>query len=129
MDGRFGRSGVSEEGCFILSFSNSSSEDSASALPLFECPKIVLWKQIGGILCDQDENVSLAHYFLNLFPKVIDEHFKKPGISMFPKEFLLKLEEFLLLLHTFLPNGQLLFANSQLIKYLKKETDTLLLSK
>jgi len=80
------------------------------------------------LLCEESENRLLGCHFLNVFTKILDDQFKKNSIAASPKEYLSKLEEFLVVLHTFLPNGQLLFMNSQYTKQLRKEVDSILLS-
>jgi len=82
---------------------------------------------IYSLCCQEEENSLLASQFLHLFPKILDEHYKKPGISSSPKEFLSRPEEFLVLLHFFLPNGHLLFITTQFAKQLRKDAETLLL--
>jgi len=113
--------GKNEEGVFRLARSEKS--------PLLT----IVWKQIGSVIyslaCEEEENIVLASQFLNLFPKILDEQYKKPGICANPKEFLSKPEEFLVLLHFFLPNGQLLFILTQFGKQLRKDAETILLSK
>jgi len=100
---------------------------------VFSTPKIVLWKLVHScaytLICEVDENRLLASNFLELFPSILNEHFKNPQISAQPKEFLVKPEEVLLPLHHFLPNGQLLFMNQQLLKQLKRDVDDILMSK
>eukprot|EP01119_Soliformovum_irregulare_P000727 TRINITY_DN10538_c0_g1_i1.p1 TRINITY_DN10538_c0_g1~~TRINITY_DN10538_c0_g1_i1.p1 ORF type:complete len:217 (+),score=28.77 TRINITY_DN10538_c0_g1_i1:1-651(+) len=100
---------------------------------LFDGSKSVLWKQVQTVayvlICDEGENRLLAAHFIQLFIKAIDDQFKKPSASAYPREFLVRAEEFLVLLHTFLPNGQLLFISPPLIKHLRKEAESLLLSK
>jgi len=119
----------SEEGAFSI----QQSENIKGMEFLFKSKKIVLWKQIFNttyvLICEKDENRALGVHFLSVFIKMIDDHFKKPGISAQPKEYLSKPEDFIGLLQTFLPNGQLLFMNNQFIKHLKKEAEVLILAK
>jgi len=106
---------------------------SNSQSPLFKKSKIVIWKQIVCtayiLICEEDENRLLASQFLNIFTKAIDDHFKKPGVCGYPKEFLSRVEEFLVLMNVFLPNGQLLFISTPFAKYLRKEAESMLFSK
>jgi len=119
-----------EEGAFRVP---TGGDTGKKGVLLFKASKIVLWKQIGStayiLICEEEENRLLAAQFLTLFTKVLDEHFKKPGIAAHPKEFLNRAEEFLILLQTFLTNGLLLFINSQVSKQLRKDAESLLLSK
>jgi hypothetical protein len=94
---------------------------------LFNLPKIIIWKRISNIcysfVCEEDENRYLASHYLNWIIKTIDEHFKKNGISTHPEEYLQKNEELLMLIHTLIPNGQLLFSTTHFLKFLKKEIE------
>lgn len=38
------------------------------------------------LICEDEENRLLAIQFLNMFMRVVDDHFKKPGISALPRE-------------------------------------------
>jgi len=115
-----------------LMVQNTSQVGNTTTQALFSSPKIVLWKQfystIYVLLCEETENRLAASHFLNTLPRILEDHFKKTGIAASPREFLSKLEEFLVVVHTFLPNGQLIFMNAQYSKQLRKEVDSVLLT-
>mmetsp|Transcript_21564 Transcript_21564/g.30147 ORF Transcript_21564/g.30147 Transcript_21564/m.30147 type:complete len:215 (-) Transcript_21564:65-709(-) len=119
--------GKNEEGVFSI-------DNEGIGTQLFRTPKIVVWKQLNmacyTLVLEEDENRVLASQFLSALPRVLDEHFKKPGLAGNPKEVIAtKMDEVGVLVHTFLPNGQLLFMSPYLIRHLKKEADTILLAK
>jgi len=98
---------------------------------LFSSPKVVLWRKTKNVaytlICEEDENPALGSYFLESFPNVLSEYYKKTTpSSTLGMEFFLRPEEVLVLLQSFLPNGQLLFISPNLSKHLKKEAENTL---
>ncbi|GAM18264.1 hypothetical protein SAMD00019534_014390 [Acytostelium subglobosum LB1] len=85
----------------------------------FATSKYVIWKQMLGacftIICEEDENRLLVANFLAMFNNILLDHFKNI-ISKSPVQ---ESEEILLLLHHYLPNGQLLFTSNQYAKHTK----------
>eukprot|EP01114_Cavostelium_apophysatum_P006398 TRINITY_DN17685_c0_g1_i1.p1 TRINITY_DN17685_c0_g1~~TRINITY_DN17685_c0_g1_i1.p1 ORF type:complete len:209 (-),score=16.91 TRINITY_DN17685_c0_g1_i1:21-566(-) len=118
----------SEEGGFRISGKDIDVESGEDVY--FRNPKNVLWRQIGSaayiLVCEEEENRALGMMFLNQFIRIIDDHFKKPGIAAHPKDFLGRAEEFIILLQTYLPNGLLLFSNQHFTKQLRKDSESLL---
>jgi len=92
---------------------------------------VVLWKQVQRValvvICEVDENQYLAANFLTLFANLLMDQYKSANILTKPKELLNKPEEMLMLLQTYLPNGQLLFISDQYAKHLRREFDESLL--
>ncbi|KAK5574412.1 hypothetical protein RB653_009687 [Dictyostelium firmibasis] len=87
-------------------------------------PKYCIWKKILGvcftIVCEDDENRLLASNFLTLFSNVIVDVFKTTITKTInPMDILPRSEEILLLLNSYLPNGQLLFISNQFSKQIK----------
>ncbi|KAN0033563.1 hypothetical protein ACTFIV_000024 [Dictyostelium citrinum] len=86
--------------------------------------KYCIWKKILGvcftIICEDDENRLLASNFLTLFSNVIVDVFKTTITKTInPMDILTRSEELLLLLNSYLPNGQLLFISNQFSKQIK----------
>ncbi len=106
-------------------------------------------------VCEGDENQYLAANFLTHYAAMLVEQFKSPSILAKPKEvqntqldtamnlatvhtltppcvsclqLLNRPEEMLMLLHTYLPNGQLLFTSDLYAKHLRREFDESLLA-
>ncbi len=82
----------SEEGVFYLNSSSLKDGETSTIDNIFAVAKVVIWKQVGPVayilVTGEDENNVLATYWLSLFIKSIEEHFKKQGISAMPKEVL-----------------------------------------
>jgi len=118
---------ISEEGIFPIAqeFGNDQ-----LAKSLFKTQKIVIWKQVASVfyimVLEPLENTQLAVQFLHNFPNLIDDNFKRSGMSAHPKEFLNRPEEFLIFLHTFLPQGQLRFQNEYFTRFLRKDFESIL---
>ena len=74
-----------------------------------------------AVVCEPDVNLDLAVNFLQVFSAVLAEHVKGGALETF----LVKPDEALILLEKFLPCGQLLVLQSNLIKHLKKEADAI----
>ncbi|KAM9983330.1 hypothetical protein ACTFIY_000066 [Dictyostelium cf. discoideum] len=86
--------------------------------------KYCIWKKILGvcftIVCEDDENRLLASNFLTLFSNVIVDIFKTTITKTInPMDILPRSDEILLLLNSYLPNGQLLFISNQFSKQIK----------
>eukprot|EP01117_Protostelium_nocturnum_P019188 TRINITY_DN8250_c0_g1_i1.p1 TRINITY_DN8250_c0_g1~~TRINITY_DN8250_c0_g1_i1.p1 ORF type:complete len:280 (-),score=99.89 TRINITY_DN8250_c0_g1_i1:201-947(-) len=130
-----------EEGCFTfdphVSFSSNSNEELDSLI--FDREEksggsdslTVVWKQVSqnlfySLLCDESENLLNASRFLHSFPKMLAEHFGKQDVTNNPNELLTRVDDVIVLLNSYLPNGLLLFANSGVDKNLKKEAASLL---
>jgi len=94
----------------------------------FAQPKVVVWCQCLSfaisLICEIDENRYLALNFLSSFSRIMKQTLKQNLPIIGPKELLVKYDEVLIALQTYLPNGQLLFTSEQLTKHLKKETDS-----
>jgi len=99
----------------------------------FDSQKFVIWRQLLStvfvIICEPDENRLLASNFLSLLPRILIDNFKNPQLTIQPKEMLLKPEEVLILIQSYLPNGQLLFANGQFVRHLKRDAEAALQAK
>jgi hypothetical protein len=112
--------------------------------------KIVLWRlqelTMYTIVCYPDENRLLAGQFLKALPRYLSDQFKAASISATPREvrwttvlfssfiltklhwvlqFFLRPDDFMTVLHQFLPGGQLLFMSDDFEKQLKRESDAL----
>ena len=87
--------------------------------------RLAVWLAAAGVchivVCDSDANLDLAVNFLHVFSSVLAEHVKGGALETF----LVKPDEALILLEKFLPCGQLLVLQSNLIKHLKKEADAI----
>ncbi len=87
--------------------------------------RVAVWLAAAGachiIVCDADVNLDLAVNFLQVFSSVLAEHVKGGALETFQ----VKPDEALILLEKFLPCGQLLVLQSNLIKHLKKEADAI----
>jgi len=110
---------VDEEGAFWI-----PRED------LFSSNLVVLWHQVQSVayvlICDEDENRALGINFLQNFPKELSEYYKANNQTDQGMEFFSRPEEVLILLQSFLPNGQLLFITPNFAKHLKKEAESTL---
>ncbi|KYQ92360.1 hypothetical protein DLAC_06324 [Tieghemostelium lacteum] len=99
----------------------------------FQTSKYVIWKKLLGvcftIICEEDENRLLVSNFLNMFSNIASDHFKNtlskatPTQDIFPKT-----DELLVLLNSYLPNGQLLFISNQFSKHIKTTIPNILSS-
>jgi len=91
---------------------------------------IVLWHQVQAVayvlICYEEENRALGINFLQNFPKELSEYYKTNMATDQGMEFFSRPEEVLILLQSFLPNGQLLFITPNLAKHLKKEAESTL---
>eukprot|EP00005_Dracoamoeba_jomungandri_P013421 CAMPEP_0174271228 /NCGR_PEP_ID=MMETSP0439-20130205/47168_1 /TAXON_ID=0 /ORGANISM="Stereomyxa ramosa, Strain Chinc5" /LENGTH=149 /DNA_ID=CAMNT_0015361087 /DNA_START=92 /DNA_END=541 /DNA_ORIENTATION=- len=100
---------------------------------LFQEHKIVVWAQIQHcafvLICEEDENRLLASNFIRKFAIIVMDHFKNTQLAMNPKEVSAKLDEILLLLDNFLPDGQLLFSSPHFTAHLQKEFDEMMAQK
>jgi hypothetical protein len=94
-------------------------------VPLGDEGRVAVWHAAAGVchvvVCDPDVNLDLAVNFLQVFSSVLAEHVKGGALETF----LVKPDEALILLEKFLPCGQLLVLQNNLIKHLKKEADAI----
>eukprot|EP01133_Synstelium_polycarpum_P010768 gene10768-12543_t len=74
------------------------------------------------IICEEDENRLLASNFLTMFGSVVVDHFKNTLSKTLSIEVFSKTDEVLVLLHSYLPNGQLLFTSTQFAKHIKSSS-------
>ncbi|EGC38298.1 hypothetical protein DICPUDRAFT_28941 [Dictyostelium purpureum] len=118
---------------FSNQFNQSSNDDTSTSLSdpslYVSTPKFVIWKKLLGvcftIICEEDENRLLVSNFLTMFSNVILDNFKTTISKTLPQEILPKSDEILLLLNSYLPNGQLLFISNQFSKQIKTNIQTL----
>lgn len=93
------------------------------ASPLFEYPKLVVWKQVDKVVytlvCDPLDNPLLASNFLTLFVHELNDHFRKDGSVI--EAVATRPDEVLAILNFLLPGGQLLFINFHLYKHFKTQ--------
>jgi len=99
------------------------------ALPsgeFFTEPKTVVWRRVNQVaytlICEPDENRILASHFLANLPRIFSDLTKKPA-SVAGGEFFNRPEEALILINSYLPNGQLLFVTPNFSKHIRREVD------
>mmetsp|Transcript_81192 Transcript_81192/g.251991 ORF Transcript_81192/g.251991 Transcript_81192/m.251991 type:complete len:201 (-) Transcript_81192:52-654(-) len=101
------------------------------ASALFECPKLVVWKQVDRVVytlvCEPLDNPLLASNFLTLFVNELNDHFRKGGSVV--EEVAARPDEVLAILSFLLPGGQLLFANIHLYRHLRAQITRVLSQK
>jgi len=73
------------------------------------------------LILELEENRALATQFLGALPRIFSDLTKKPSST--GSEFFNRPEEAIILINSFLPNGQLLFMTPNLAKHLRKEVD------
>ena len=78
-----------------------------------------------AVVLERETGAELAANFLSVFAQVLGEHVKGGALETF----LVKPDEGVILLEKFLPCGQLLVLQTNLIKHLKKEADSLIVQK
>ncbi len=95
-------------------------------VPVGDDGRLAAWLAAGSVchivVCNSDVNLDLAVNFLQVFSSVLGEHAKGGALEIFS----VKPDEALILLEKFLPCGQLLVLQSNLIKHLKKEADAVI---
>ncbi|EGG16692.1 hypothetical protein DFA_07670 [Cavenderia fasciculata] len=96
---------------------------------LFTTPKYVVWKNLLGVcftmICDQDENRLLAASFLTSFSNILVDYYKSILSKSSPQEIFSRSDEILVLLNSYMPNGQLLYSSQQFAKHIKSNVPTL----
>ncbi|KAJ3425365.1 ap-5 complex subunit sigma-1 [Anaeramoeba flamelloides] len=100
---------------------------------LFQKPKVVVWKKVLNLcytlILSPEENRMAAQHFLKFFIQLLNEHFKNNTVSSKPKLLLTKPEEVLILIEKTIPNGNLIYANSFVVKNLRTEIEATILNK
>jgi len=119
---------TAEDGSFFLGRERARDEEGVFHVPsgeFFNDPKIVVWRKVGMVaytlILELDENRALASQLLGALPRIFSDLTKKPSSTGY--EFFNRPEEALILINSFLPNGQLLFITPNLAKHLRKEVD------
>ncbi|KAI6661607.1 AP-5 complex subunit sigma-1-like [Oopsacas minuta] len=112
-------SNISVNGTFLL-YSNDP----------FSNQQIVVWRVNSGItyalICDTNENLSLAEYVLEVLIRVILDNMSQ---EMTAPKILLEADKITGILHVFLPSGTLLFMNHKIVRHLEKELEAILSAK
>ena len=92
---------------------------------LMESPKTVVWRLVLNTIytavCEEDENVVLASYFLQVFATMLQRWYADPWISYRPIKFFERPEQILELEHRLLPHGILLFMHPSMVEYVASE--------
>lgn len=93
--------------------------------PLFECAKILVWRQILGcvytLVCEPEENLVTASTWISMFVAVLSKHFSNPRISEKRTIFTDHVGDILAILKEMLPCGKLLFLNGSVLDHLHRK--------
>lgn len=90
-------------------------------------PLTVVWRHcdacLFSLVCYEDENQLLALNFLQNLPKLMQDQYRVTQICQNPRDIMMRPEELLTIINTFLPKGLLQTVPNSLMRQLKRESD------
>jgi len=123
------------EGFFSICkpYSSNTSENRRIKLLFEGKERCICWKAhsetiLSVVFDPKTENKTACLNFVQQFPLIVENHFKRPSIMQSWRELMSKPEEVLMLLNSLIQNGTIIFANSSYSKFLRREIVSLLLN-